>query len=104
MQEMQEMQVLSLDQEDPLEKEWLPTPVFLPGKFHGQRNLAGCKELDTTEHAPFLSLTVIIHKICLKTYSFLRITRKGTLQHSERELALLHNLSFQHKHCKDVEE
>ena len=29
-------------------------PVFLPGKFHGQRSLAGCspwahKELDTTE-------------------------------------------------------
>ena len=22
-------------------KEWLPTPVFLPGEFHGQRNLAG---------------------------------------------------------------
>ena len=31
-----------------------PTPVFLPGEFHGQRSLAGyspwgCKELDTTE-------------------------------------------------------
>ena len=31
-------------------------PVFLPGKFHGQRSLAGyspwgCKELDATEHA-----------------------------------------------------
>ena len=21
---------------------WLPTPVFLPGKVHGQRSLAGC--------------------------------------------------------------
>ena len=35
-------------------REWQPTPVFLPGEFHGQRNLAGrspwgCKELDTTE-------------------------------------------------------
>ena len=35
-------------------KEWLPTPVFWPGKFHGQRSLAGyspwgCKESDTTE-------------------------------------------------------
>ena len=32
----------------------LPTPVFLPGEFHGQRSLVdyspwGCKELDTTE-------------------------------------------------------
>ena len=33
-----------------------PTPVFFPGKSHGQRSLAGCsprghKELDATEHA-----------------------------------------------------
>ena len=27
--------------EDPLEKGQLPTPVFLPGEFHGQRSLAG---------------------------------------------------------------
>ena len=36
-------------------RKWPPTPVFLPGKLHGQRNLAGCrpwgrKESDTTEH------------------------------------------------------
>ena len=35
-------------------REQQPTPVFSPGKFHGQRSLAGynpwsCKELDTTE-------------------------------------------------------
>ena len=35
-------------------RKWQPTPVFLPGKFHGQRSLTdyslwGCKELDTTE-------------------------------------------------------
>jgi len=39
--------------EDPLEKEWLLTPVFLLGEFHGQRSLAvvhvGPKELDMTE-------------------------------------------------------
>ena len=33
---------------------WQPTPVFLPGKFHGQRSLVacnpwGCKESDTAE-------------------------------------------------------
>ena len=38
----------------PWRKKWLATPVFLPGKCHGQRSLAGyCpwghKELDTTE-------------------------------------------------------
>ena len=36
-------------------KKWQPTPVFLPGKFHGQRSLAGCspwgcKESGMTEH------------------------------------------------------
>ena len=38
----------------PWRREWLLTPVFWPGKFHGQRSLAvyspwGHKELDTTE-------------------------------------------------------
>ena len=33
--------VQTLGQEDPLEKEWLPTPVWLPDEFHGQRSLAG---------------------------------------------------------------
>ena len=38
----------------PWRREWLPTPVFLPGEFYGQRHLAGYspwhhKELDTTE-------------------------------------------------------
>ena len=35
-------------------RNWQPTPVFLPGEFHGQRSLAGhspwgCKESDPTE-------------------------------------------------------
>ena len=33
--------VQPLGQEDPLEKEWLPTPVWLPREVHGQRSLAG---------------------------------------------------------------
>ena len=31
----QETWVQSLGLEDPLEKEWQPTPRFLPGEFHG---------------------------------------------------------------------
>ena len=38
---VQETWVRSLFQEDPLEKEMQPTPVFLPGEFHGQRSLVG---------------------------------------------------------------
>ena len=37
MQEMQETQVWSMGQEEPLEEEMQPIPVFLPGKSHGQR-------------------------------------------------------------------
>ena len=55
---MWETQVRSLGQEDPLVKEWQPTPVFLPGKFHGLRSLVGyspwgCKESDMTERLHF---------------------------------------------------
>ena len=38
----------------PWRKKWLPTPVFLPGEFYGQRSLVGynpwgCKESNMTE-------------------------------------------------------
>ena len=53
---MQETQLRFLGWED---QEWLSTPVFLPGEFHGQRCLAGCclwshKELDMTEQLGLL--------------------------------------------------
>ena len=40
---MQETWIWSLDQEDhdPWRRKWQPTTVLLPGKSHGQRNLAG---------------------------------------------------------------
>ena len=39
---------------NPWSRKWQPTPIFLLGKFHGQRSLTGyspwgCKESDTTE-------------------------------------------------------
>ena len=42
-------------------REWLPTPVFWSGEFHGQRSLAGyspwgCKELDMMTEATFTFL------------------------------------------------
>ena len=49
----------------PQRRKWQPTPVFLPGKFHGQRSLAGyspwgCKELDTTEPLTLLQHTLMM--------------------------------------------
>ena len=45
-------------------RKWLPTPIFLPGEFHGQRNLVGYspwghKELDMTE---WLTFFMCVHK------------------------------------------
>ena len=39
-------------------RQWHPTPVLLPGKYHGQRSLEGdsswgCTESDMTERLPF---------------------------------------------------
>ena len=54
MHDMQETWVPSLGREDSPEKGMAIGPVFLPGKSHGQRNMAGyrpCghKEADTTQ-------------------------------------------------------
>ena len=51
---LQETWVQSLGWEDPWGREWQPTPVFLPGELHGQRNLVGYRpcsheESDTTK-------------------------------------------------------
>ena len=46
-------------------RQWQPTPVLLPGKYHGRRNLVGCsprghEELDVTERIHFhISLSCI---------------------------------------------
>ena len=44
--------------EAPQRRQWHPTPVLLPGKFHGWRSLEGCSSwgcwgLDTTERLHF---------------------------------------------------
>ena len=66
---MQETWVQSLNQEDPL---WQPTPVFLPGEFHGQGSLVGYspwgrKELDTTEQLIHTLITKFQLKVVGKT-------------------------------------
>ena len=54
MQEVQRRWFESWIRKIPWRRKWHPAPVFLPGKFHGQRNLVGYsawghKELDRTE-------------------------------------------------------
>ena len=51
----------------PWRREWLPTPVFMPGKSHGQRSLAGYrpwghKELDMTEQLSIVNYIDLFFK------------------------------------------
>ena len=66
--EMQEMGVLSLSQKIPRIRKWQPTPVFLPGKSHGHRSLAGytpwsLKELEISEHRDHFIFLLILELI-----------------------------------------
>ena len=61
---MQKTWISSLAWEDPLEKGRVPTPVLLPGEFHGQRSLVGYSLGVTKNPTPlsdFHSLTLSIH-------------------------------------------
>ena len=59
----------------PWKRLWQPTPLFLPGKFHGERSLAGFsswdhKESDTTErvtHRQSISLPVELNWLISKS-------------------------------------
>ena len=72
---MQKVQFHSIpgSEKIPRRRKWRPTSVFLPGKFHRQRSLAGyspwgCKESDMTErltlilrmHFPAMVFLIII--------------------------------------------
>ena len=51
----------------PWRRKWQPTSVFLPGKSHRQRSLAGYspwghKELDMTKHEAIILFSTVIHQ------------------------------------------
>ena len=81
------VQVWSLGQEDPLEKEWQPTPVFLPGEFHRWRSLVsyipwGHKESDLTEWLSALE--------CARTAAYRHLPPGGYQAESARLLPTQH--------------
>ena len=64
---LEEIRVQSLVRKMPWRREWLSTPVFLPGESLGQRNLGGyspggCKESEMTEQIT-LSLS-LLNNLC----------------------------------------
>ena len=46
---------------DPRGREWLPTAVFLPGEFYGQRSLAGYSPWGHKESNKTERLTLSLH-------------------------------------------
>ena len=73
---MLETWVWSLGREDLLEKEWLPTPLFLPREVNGQKSLGSYspwspKELDTTDWLT-LHFTSLYYKHMKVTYVIMK--------------------------------
>ena len=51
-------------------REWLPTPIFFPGEFHGQRSLVGynswgCKGSDTMEQR------TLVHVLGIEDHTYM---------------------------------
>ena len=63
---MQGTWVHSLGQEDSLERKQQPTPVFLPGEFHGQRSLVGYRPWDHKKSATTERLTLLLSQFILR--------------------------------------
>ena len=83
--------------EDPLEKAQQPTPVFLPGEFHGQKSLAGYsswngKELDTTEQLTLLMYRDLYNTLLREVIKYLK-----HLKMVEQRFSHFLDLSFMYK-------
>ena len=85
------MQFQSLGQEDPLEDDLQPAPVFLPGQCHEQRSLAGysscgCRELDVTEQLSTHFISVLGLSLFISTVSawwkhFIKLSYHASFPH-----------------------
>ena len=82
---MQKTQVWSLGWEDPQRRARLPTPVFLPGKSHGQRSLEGYGPWGCRLQLSNLACTLLLQKqmnsICEKHILQLRAGLKSQFYH-----------------------
>ena len=108
MQEMQETWVWFPGQKDfPWRKKWQPTPVFLPGKFHGQRSLVGYSPRVARSQTRLSTYThILVFYICLyesasdKMYSFWFVWKCLLCLHSSKTTSVVQNsdwsLFYQH--------
>ena len=104
----------------PWRREWVPTLVFLPGEFYGQRNLPGygprgCKDWATNTHkhtVTIFSLAIIrkflaysCHLMAMEYYQILEICQNAyTLKYKMVEQVISELVSYnqvQIKYIKD---
>ena len=93
-----------LQSQVPWRRAWQPTPVFLPGEFHGQRSMAGYspwghKELDTTEQLTLshfrgrfgieLGCSVLIAQLCLTVCDPMDCSPPGSSVHGIHQARIL---------------
>ena len=99
---MQESQVQSWARKILWRRKWLPTPVLLPGKCHGQKSLAGyspwgCKETGRTEQ--------LTHTHKLVQYSCIQHRQKeiqNRYNNGERRGEIEKQRSHKHQYVKYV--
>ena len=71
---IQETQLQSLGQNSPRSRKWQPTPVFLPGKSHGQRSLVGYSPRDRKSVRHDLATK---QQLAMYSVQFSSITKSG---------------------------
>ena len=61
----------------PWREKWQPTPVFLPGKFHRQRSLAGCSpgvtksQTQLSDWTKTMPASLFIYALCASSHSIM---------------------------------
>ena len=90
-------------------RKWQPAPVFLPGKFHGQRSLVGCspqgcKESDTTERRVSVSSVYaytgwawcycLVAKLCLTLCNSMDCSPPGSSVHGISQARILEQIAI----------
>ena len=88
---MQKTWIRSLAREDPWRRKWQVTPVFLPGKTHGQRNLV--------DYSPW-GYKRVRHHLPTKQRQILISLPSAFTKNSNKTLKCVYFLSYNYKLCK----
>ena len=109
MQEMQETWVRSLSQEDPLEEQWQPTPVFLPGESYRRAQQATVHEVPqsptwlkrlstdapvTLSHSVIFKTFISVINYLLNSLSIVYVLFLLECELEESKILLVHQLLF----------